>query len=64
MTIHQAKNREFDRVLILWPVMVPGDVEKQRRLLYNAVTRAKNAATIIVQDPKPTSSRLGSPPFQ
>lgn len=64
MTIHQAKNREFDRVLILWPVTVPGDVEKQRRLLYNAVTRAKKAATIIVQDPKPTSSRLVNAPFQ
>jgi len=29
-----------------------GDLEVQRRLLYNAVTRAQKAATIIVQDPK------------
>jgi hypothetical protein len=42
---------------------VPGNLEKQRRLLYNAVTRARKAATIIVLDPKPTSSRLDSPPF-
>jgi UvrD-like helicase C-terminal domain/AAA domain len=61
MTIHQAKNREFDRVLVLWPMGVPGDIEVQRRLLYNAVTRAKKSATIIVQDPK--RSRTTSAPF-
>ncbi len=63
MTIHQAKNREFDRVLVLWPVALGGSEEGQRRLLYNAVTRAKKAATIIVQDPKPTKSRLVGSPF-
>ena len=61
MTIHQAKNREFDRVLVLWPMGVPGDLEVQRRLLYNAVTRAKKAATIIVQNP--TGARTTAPPF-
>ena len=61
MTIHQAKNREFDRVLILWPLGVPKDLEVQRRLLYNAVTRAKKGATIIVQDPH--RDRLSEPPF-
>tara|TARA_R110002073_G_scaffold336583_1_gene536318 strand:- start:8290 stop:9543 length:1254 start_codon:yes stop_codon:yes gene_type:complete len=62
MTIHQAKNREFDRVLILWPLRVVGGAEAQRRLLYNAVTRAKKQATIIVQDPK--RDRLATSPFQ
>lgn len=61
MTIHQAKNREFDRVLVLWPIGVPKDLEVQRRLLYNAVTRAKKGATIIVQDPH--RDRLKTPPF-
>ncbi len=63
MTIHQAKNREFDNVLILWPVKVQSDQEAQRRLLYNALTRAKNLATVIVQDPDPANSRLKAPPF-
>jgi hypothetical protein len=63
MTIHQAKNREFDNVLVLWPVQVPSDSEAQRRLLYNALTRAKNLATVIVQDPVPAKSRLKAPPF-
>lgn len=63
MTIHQAKNREFDNVLILWPVQVPSDPEAQRRLLYNALTRAKKLATVIVQEPVPAKSRLHLPPF-
>lgn len=63
MTIHQAKNREFDRVLILWPVALGGSEEGKRRLLYNAVTRARKAATVIVQDPNPTASRLAVSPF-
>jgi hypothetical protein len=63
MTIHQAKNREFENVLILWPVQVPSDAEAQRRLLYNAITRAKKLATVIVQDPKPEKSRLKLAPF-
>ena len=49
MTVYQAKNREFDYVFVLWPYQVQGDVEKQRRLLYNAVTRAKKGARVIVQ---------------
>ena len=39
MTVHQAKNREFDSVIILWPYEVAGTADRQRRLLYNAVTR-------------------------
>jgi hypothetical protein len=61
MTIHQAKNREFERVLILWPLAVVSNLEAQRRLLYNAITRAKKQATLIIQDPKRT--RLQQPPF-
>lgn len=59
MTIHQAKNREFDSVIVLWPYEAAGPVERQRRLLYNAVTRAKRQALVVVQDP----SRLDQPPF-
>jgi hypothetical protein len=35
MTIHQAKNREFDGVVIVWPYQVAGDLDQKRRLLYN-----------------------------
>lgn len=61
MTIHQAKNREFEVVIILWPFEVAGEAVRLRRLLYNAVTRAKRRAIILVHDPKTT--RLQSPPF-
>jgi hypothetical protein len=52
MTIHQAKNREFESVVVLWPLKLAGDLEQKRRLLYNAVTRARGRAVVIVQDPK------------
>jgi UvrD-like helicase C-terminal domain len=59
MTIHQAKNREFESVIVLWPYQVQGTPERQRRLLYNATTRAKRQALVVVQDP----GRLTRPPF-
>jgi superfamily I DNA/RNA helicase len=49
MTVQQAKNREFNGVVVIWPYQVGGDVEHKRRLLYNAVTRAKRWCNIIVQ---------------
>lgn len=52
MTVQQAKNREFDGVVILWPFQVGGDVEHKRRLLYNAITRAKRWCSVIVQGPQ------------
>lgn len=49
MTVQQAKNREFEGVVVIWPYQVGGDVEHKRRLLYNAVTRARRWCNIIVQ---------------
>jgi len=60
LTVHQAKNREFESVIVLWP-HVRNDLEQQRRLLYNAITRAKVNVLVIVEDPK--NNRLGAPPF-
>ena len=59
MTVHQAKNREFHSVIVLWPYEVTGTKERQRRLLYNAITRAKYRALVVVQNP----NRLDHPPF-
>jgi UvrD-like helicase C-terminal domain/AAA domain len=59
MTVHQAKNREFEGVVVIWPYTVAGDAEQKRRLLYNAVTRAKNWCTIVVQN----ANVLRQPPF-
>ena len=59
MTIHQAKNREFHSVIVLWPYEVAGTIERRRRLLYNAITRAKCRVLVVVQNP----SRLNQPPF-
>jgi superfamily I DNA/RNA helicase len=61
MTTHQAKNREFESVIIFWPFQVYGSEERHRRLLYNAITRAKKRAVLIVQDPK--QNRLRQTPF-
>jgi len=49
MTVHGAKNQEFDRVVVLWPYGIKKDPLFQRKLLYNAVTRAKREAVILVQ---------------
>jgi superfamily I DNA/RNA helicase len=59
MTIHQAKNREFDSVIVLWPYQVTGLSTRLRRLLYNAITRAKRQAVVVVENP----NRLNKPPF-
>lgn len=59
MTVQQAKNREFDGVVVLWPYQVGGDEEHKRRLLYNAVTRARRWCHVIVQG----QNILAAPPF-
>lgn len=59
MTVHQAKNREFEGVIVLWPYRIAGGAEQQRRLLYNAVTRAQRWCTVIVQ----AAAILAKPPF-
>lgn len=59
LTVQQAKNREFDGVVVLWPFQVGGDAEHKRRLLYNAVTRARRWCHIVVQG----QNILAAPPF-
>jgi UvrD-like helicase C-terminal domain/AAA domain len=61
LTVHQAKNREFESVIALWPLRIKQEQEQQRRLLYNAITRAKRQALVIVEDP--IGNRLYNPPF-
>lgn len=50
MTVQQAKNREFSGVVLIWPYQVGGDADHRRRLLYNALTRARRWCTIVVQN--------------
>lgn len=59
MTVHGAKNREFDSVIVLWPAAVGGSDEQKRRLLYNAVTRAKSRCLVLVQ----AAAQLTRAPF-
>jgi hypothetical protein len=48
LTVHAAKNREFDHVFVLWSFTArKWSIEEQRRLLYNAVTRAKVDCTVL-----------------
>lgn len=49
MTVHGAKNREFDLVVVLWPAAIAGSADQKRRLFYNAVTRAKSRCLVLVQ---------------
>lgn len=59
MTIHRAKNREFQNVVVLWPHSATGSPEHLRRMLYNAITRAVGHCSVIVLGGK----RLTAPPF-
>lgn len=59
MTVHGAKNREFDNVIVLWPAGLSGSDDQKRRLLYNAVTRAKSRCLVLVQ----AKAHLNQPPF-
>jgi superfamily I DNA/RNA helicase len=59
MTVHGAKNREFDNVIVLWPAAIGGCDDQKRRLLYNAVTRAKERCLVLVQ----AQASLGQAPF-
>jgi superfamily I DNA/RNA helicase len=59
MTIQQAKNREFDHVIVIWPYTIPDDDEQKRRLLYNAITRAQRSCLVLVQ----AEELLNAPPF-
>ncbi|CAK1282236.1 Superfamily I DNA and RNA helicases [Burkholderia pseudomallei] len=59
MTVHGAKNREFDNVIVLWPAAVGGSADQKRRLLYNAVTRAKERCLVLVQ----VAAHLNQAPF-
>lgn len=47
--IHQAKNRQFDHVVILWPHGVPGSDQLKARLLYNGITRARISCKVFVR---------------
>lgn len=50
LTVHGAKNREFDDVFILWPQYgLVGNELYLRKLMYNAVTRARRKVILIVQ---------------
>lgn len=62
MTVQQAKNREFDSVIVLWPHNVPKQEEHQRRMLYNAITRAKKSCVVVVLVNN-KKDRLVEPPF-
>jgi len=66
LTVHAAKNREFDHVFIFWSYKNAGwSDDEQRKLLYNAVTRAKVDCTVLVlggsarADADPAISLLG-----
>lgn len=59
MTIQAAKNRQFRDVVVLWGPGVPGSVDHQRRLLYNAISRAEHNCTVIVR----TRRQLQQAPF-
>lgn len=60
MSIHQAKNRQFDHVVLLWPPGVGGGDEQKARLLYNGITRAVHNCSVFVR----TQQTLNQAPFQ
>jgi superfamily I DNA and RNA helicase len=48
-TVHGAKNREFDHVVLLWNPFSTNrwSEDAQRRLLYNGITRAKKTCRVL-----------------
>lgn len=58
-TAHGAKNREFDGVIVIWPYATPPSDDQKKRLLYNAVTRAKKWCVVIPEN----KNLLNAPPF-
>lgn len=58
LTAHGAKNREFDHVFVFWAFKgEKWSPDLRRRLLYNAITRAKLDCTVLVLgDQKRTES--------
>jgi superfamily I DNA/RNA helicase len=46
-TIHGAKNCEFDNVVVIWTYELPPGTILHSRLLYNAITRAKQNCVLI-----------------
>ena len=70
MTVHQSKGREFDHVIIPWlsgsgePSQQAGGRKprirydfnrlEDRKLLYVAITRAKNRVTLVYPDDDPS----------
>ncbi|GAB5457585.1 MAG: hypothetical protein Hens3KO_06150 [Henriciella sp.] len=59
MTVHAAKNREFDGVVAIWPYRVAEEPEQRRRLLYNAITRARQWCAVVCMN----SNQLKQAPF-
>jgi hypothetical protein len=59
MSIQAAKNRQFRDVVVLWAPGVPGSADYQRRLLYNAISRAEFSCTVMVR----TRQQLQQLPF-
>ncbi len=60
MSIHQAKNRQFGNVVLLWPPGVFGDDAQKARLLYNGITRAQQSCRVFVR----TQNLLAQAPFR
>jgi UvrD-like helicase C-terminal domain len=59
MSIHQAKNRQFEHVVLLWPPGVPGTDNLKAQLLYNGITRAQLSCRVFVR----TEASFNAPPF-
>jgi UvrD-like helicase C-terminal domain len=59
MTAQQAKNREFDGVVVLLPSKSTGTPNTSGDCFYNAITRARRWCTVIVQ----SEELLKAPPF-
>lgn len=48
MTVHGAKNREFDNVIVQWPAVVGSSDGQMGCLLYNAVAPEKERCVVLV----------------
>lgn len=58
-TIHGAKNREFENVFVLWNPHSIGrwSSDERRRLLYNAITRARSNCVVLLLGNEETAKK-------
>jgi exodeoxyribonuclease V alpha subunit len=61
MTVHKSQGSEFHHTLLVLPPTTTSPEPLSRELLYTAITRAKEAFTLVTPEPRTWTAALGRP---